>query len=117
MPVQEIFHDHSAEAIRRRLEGGAEASYLRDWSYGGSDGAVTTFAIVCGVVGANYSTSVILVLGAANIVADGFSMAASNYTGSKAENDEFDQIRAHEEMQVERDPDGEIQEIREIYRS
>ena len=117
MPVQEMFHDHSAEAIRRRLEGGAEASYLRDWIYGGIDGAVTTFAIVCGVVGANFSTSVILVLGAANIVADGFSMAASNYTGSKAENDEFDRIRAHEEMQVEQDPDGEIQEIREIYRS
>lgn len=117
MPVQEMFHEHSAEAIQQRLEGGTEASYLRDWIYGAIDGAVTTFAIVCGVVGANFSTSVILVLGAANIVADGFSMAASNYTGSKAENDEFDRIRAHEEMQVERDPDGEIQEIREIYRS
>ena len=117
MPVQEIFHDHSAEAIRSRLEAGSEASYLRDWIYGGIDGAVTTFAIVCGVVGANFSTSVILVLGAANIVADGFSMAASNYTGSKAENDEFDRIRAHEEEQIERDRDGEIQEIREIYRS
>lgn len=117
MPVQEMFHDHSAEAIRQRLEGTAEASYLRDWIYGGIDGAITTFAIVCGVVGANFSTSVILVLGAANIVADGFSMAASNYTGSKAENDEFDRIRSHEEMQVERDPAGEIQEIREIYRA
>ena len=117
MPVQDMFHDHSAESIRQRLEGGSEASYLRDWIYGGIDGAVTTFAIVCGVVGANFSTNVILVLGAANIVADGFSMAASNYTGSKAENDEFDRIRAHEEMQVDRDPDGEIQEIREIYRS
>jgi VIT1/CCC1 family predicted Fe2+/Mn2+ transporter len=117
LPVQEIFHEHSAEAIRRRLAAGTEASYLRDWIYGGIDGAVTTFAIVCGVIGANFSTSVILVLGAANIVADGFSMAASNYTGSKAENDEFDRIRAHEEMQVERDPAGEIQEIREIYRS
>ena len=112
-----MFHDHSAEAIRRRLESGTEASYLRDWIYGGIDGAVTTFAIVCGVVGANFSTGVILVLGAANIVADGFSMAASNYTGSKAENDEFDRIRAHEEVQIEKDPEGEIQEIREIYRA
>ena len=117
MPVQEMFHDHTAESIRRRLEGGAEASYLRDWIYGGIDGAVTTFAIVCGVVGANFSTSVILVLGAANIVADGFSMAASNFTGSKAENEEFDRVRAHEEMQIERDTEGEIREIREIYRA
>ena len=116
MPV-EMFHDHSAEAIRERLEGETEASYLRDWIYGGIDGAVTTFAIVSGVVGADFSTSVILVLGAANIVGDGFSMAASNYTGSKAEIDEFNRLRAHEERQVERDPGGETREVREIYRA
>ena len=85
----EIVHDHSTEAIRERLESGNEASYLRDWIYGGIDGAVTTFAIVSGVIGADLSTKVILILGAANIVADGFSMAASNYTGTKAENEEF----------------------------
>ena len=117
MPVQEMFHDHSAEAIRKRLDSGSEASYLRDWIYGGIDGAVTTFAIVSGVVGANFPTSVILVLGAANIVADGFSMAASNYTGSKAENDEFERIRVHEEQQIDRDREGETLEIREIYRT
>jgi vacuolar iron transporter family protein len=116
MPV-EMNHEHSAEAIRTRLQGETEASYLRDWVYGGIDGAVTTFAIVSGVVGANFSTSVILVLGAANIVADGFSMAASNYTGTKTEIEEFDRLRAHEERQVERNPEGEIREVREIYRA
>jgi VIT1/CCC1 family predicted Fe2+/Mn2+ transporter len=116
MPI-EIFHDHSPESIRRRLEQDNEASYLRDWIYGGIDGAVTTFAIVSGVIGANLATSVILILGAANIVADGFSMAASNYTGTKAENEEFDRIQAHEFRQIVRDPEGEINEIREIYRN
>jgi vacuolar iron transporter family protein len=113
----DIVHDHSAEAIRERLEDGNEASYLRDWIYGGIDGAVTTFAIVSGVIGADLSTKIILILGAANIVADGFSMAASNYTGTKAENEEFDRIRSHEERQIDRNPAGEIQEIREIYRA
>ena len=107
MTAQHIFHDHSTEAIRERLEEDTEASYLRDWVYGGIDGAVTTFAVVCGVVGADFSTVVIMVLGVANIVADGFSMAASNYTGSKAENDEFERIRDHEERQIDRDPSGE----------
>ena len=54
-------HDHSTEAIRERLEAGPRVSYLRDWVYGGIDGAVTTFAIVAGVVGANLSTGIILV--------------------------------------------------------
>ncbi len=54
-------HDHSAEAIRKRLASGPRMSYLRDWIYGGIDGAVTTFAIVFGVIGANLGTGIILV--------------------------------------------------------
>lgn len=110
-------HEHTTEAIRARLEAGPQARYLRDWIYGGIDGAITTFAIVSGVVGANLSTSIILVLGAANIVADGFSMAASNYTGTKSEREEYDRLRAHEEHQIVHDTEGETQEIREIYRA
>ena len=117
MRIAGLFHEHTPEAIRARLERGPQPSYLRDWIYGGIDGAVTTFAIVFGVIGANLGTGIILVLGAANIVADGFSMAASNYTGTKAENDEFDRIRAHEEHQIVHDPEGERREIREIYRA
>ena len=72
-------HAHTVEAISARLAKDPKVSYLRDWIYGGIDGAVTTFAIVAGVVGANLSSSVIIVLGLANLLADGFSMAAGNY--------------------------------------
>jgi VIT1/CCC1 family predicted Fe2+/Mn2+ transporter len=116
MPV-EIVHDHSTDAIRERLEEGSEVSYLRDWVYGGIDGAVTTFAIVSGVVGADLSIGIILVLGAANVVADGFSMAASNYTGTKAEIEEQARIRHHEHSQIDRNPEGERREVREIFRN
>jgi VIT1/CCC1 family predicted Fe2+/Mn2+ transporter len=117
MRLPDLFHEHTPEAIRERLEAGPQPSYLRDWIYGGIDGAVTTFAIVSGVVGANLSTGIILVLGAANIVADGFSMAASNYTGTKSEREEYDRIRAYEEHQIVHDRAGEIEEVREIYRA
>ncbi len=50
-------------------------SYLRDFIYGAIDGAVTTFAVVSGVAGAGLSSGVIVVLGFANLIADGFSMA------------------------------------------
>ena len=53
--------------------------YLGDLVYGAIDGIITTFAIVAGVVGASMSPRVIVILGVANLIADGFSMAASNY--------------------------------------
>jgi VIT1/CCC1 family predicted Fe2+/Mn2+ transporter len=61
--------------------------YLPDFIFGGVDGLVTTFAIVSGVVGASLSSSIILILGFANLFADGFSMAISNYLSSKSEED------------------------------
>lgn len=110
-------HSHHPHAIRERIEEGPKTSYLSDWVYGGIDGAITTFAIVAGVVGAELSTRVILILGAANIIADGFSMAASNYSGTKAEVDDYHRHRAYEENQVDKMPEGERMEIREIYRA
>lgn len=60
---------------------------LREFVYGGMDGAVTTFAIVTGAAGANLSVSVILILGFANVFADGFSMAVGSYLSEKSEQD------------------------------
>ena len=108
-------HEHSAQAIARRLSGAPAFSYLRDWVYGGIDGAVTTFAIVAGVIGAELSNRVVLILGLANLVADGFSMAASNYSGTKTELDEKAHLRAVEERHIEAVPEGEREEIRQIF--
>ena len=110
-------HDHDPEAIRERLAGNPKASYLRDFVYGGIDGSVTTFAIVSGVVGAGLSPSVILILGVANLVADGFSMAAGNYSATRTEKQEVDTIRAVEERHVAQFPEGEREEVRQIYRN
>ena len=108
-------HDHSEEAIRRRLADGPTANYMRDWVYGGIDGAITTFAIVAGSVGAGLSERVALILGVANIVADGFSMAAANYSGTKAEGDDYRRLQAVEERHIRLAPEGETEEIRQIF--
>lgn len=108
-------HSHSERAIRERLAQGPRSSYLRDWIYGGIDGAVTTFAIVAGVVGADLSASVILILGAANVIADGFAMAAGNYSGTKAERDDYDRVLAIERRHIALEPAGEREEIRQIF--
>lgn len=61
------------------------ASLLRDSVFAASDGIVTTFAVVAGSAGASLPPRVVLILGFANLFADGFSMAAGNYLGTKSE--------------------------------
>lgn len=59
--------------------------YLSEFVYGGIDGAVTTFAVVAGATGARFDTKVLLVLGFANLIADGFSMSVGSYLSKKSE--------------------------------
>jgi vacuolar iron transporter family protein len=114
MPSME--HEHTREAIHRRLAEGPHYSYLRDWVYGGIDGTVTTFALVAGVVGAHLASRVILVLGSANLIADGFAMAAGNYLATRSEQEEFHHAEAVERRHISAVPEGEREEVREILR-
>ena len=59
--------------------------YLAEFVYGGIDGIITTFAVISGALGASLNPAVILILGFANLFADGFSMAVSNYLSTKSE--------------------------------
>lgn len=68
---------------RRRL-GHLGGHYLPDLVYGANDGIITTFAVVSGVVGASLANGVIVILGLANLVADGLSMGASNYLARRS---------------------------------
>lgn len=107
--------DHSPDAIRLRLTNKPAYGYLGDAVLGAIDGCVTTFAIVAGAVGADLSGGVVVILGFANLIADGFSMAASNYLGTKSERERIDNIRLAEDRQIEAGPEGEREEIRQIF--
>ena len=88
---------------------------IEDFVYGATDGAVTTFAVVAGVVGAALSPSIILILGFANLFADGFSMAIGNYLGSKSQKEYMEKERRREEWEIDNLVEQEKQEIRDIY--
>lgn len=82
---------------------------MRDAVYGANDGIITTFSIVAGVVGADLGSHVILLLGVANLLADGFSMAASSYLGTKSEDELHIQERETEARELKELPEEEIQ--------
>ena len=107
-------HGHSHREIAERISAPKGRGVLRDAVYGAIDGTITTFAIVAGVAGAGLAPIVIVVLGLANVLADGFSMAAANYSGSKAERDNARRIREIEERHIKEHPRGEWHEAREI---
>jgi len=91
------------------------AKYLPEFVYGGIDGLVTTFAVVAWATGANLDLSIVLILGFANLFADGFSMSVGAYLANKSEHDHYKKNLAMEYREIEHLREKEIQEIRDIY--
>jgi VIT1/CCC1 family predicted Fe2+/Mn2+ transporter len=89
--------------------------YLGEFVFGGIDGSVTTFAVVAGATGAHLDSSVVIILGFANLLADGFSMSVGSYLSAKSERDNYEKHRKVEYWEIENMPETERQEIRDIF--
>jgi VIT1/CCC1 family predicted Fe2+/Mn2+ transporter len=89
--------------------------HFEDFIYGSFDGTVTTFAVVAGAVGASLSPIVVVILGFANLFADGFAMGVGNYQATKARTEFIQKERKREEWEIDHMAETEKQEIRDIY--
>ena len=81
---EKSLNDTMAKILAKRWE-----PYLSEFVYGGIDGCVTTFAVVSGVYGADLSSTIVIILGFANLLADGFAMSVGAYLSHKTELDTF----------------------------
>jgi len=106
---------HLATAAERHQH--ERGKYLKSTVYGGLDGIVTTFAVVAGVTGADLSPGVVLILGFANLVADGLSMGVGDYLSTKSEQQYQRSERRREEWEIDNFPDGEQRELVELYQA
>lgn len=95
--------------------GGTASEYLKSIVFGGLDGIITTFAIVAASSGGGFSTSVILMMGFANLIADGISMGFGDFLSSKAELDFAKLEYERETWEVENCIEGEVKEMVEIF--
>ena len=111
--VDHLKRQHHPDAIRARLES-PKPSYIASAILGGIDGTVTTFAIVAASVAGGLSQSAIIVLGLANLLADGFSMAVGNYNATQSHAEQIARAREIENDHIDRIPEGEREEVRMI---
>jgi len=109
---KEVIEKHFREEEHSEGRG----QYLGEFVYGAIDGTVTTFAVVSGATGAALSPMIVIILGFANLIADGFSMACGNFLSEKAQKDYIDKERKREEWEIKNMPEGEIEEIRGIFK-
>lgn len=114
---EDLIKEHHPDVIHKRLSQTPKKQNISDAVLGGIDGCITTFAVVSGSVGAGFPSSVAVILGFANLIADGFSMAVSNYESSKAEQEFFESIRKSEERHIDEIPEGEREEVRQIFQA
>lgn len=89
--------------------------YIGSFVYGALDGSITTFAVVSGVAGAGLSPNVVIILGLANLFADGLSMGVSDYLSTKSEIEYVEKEKMRELRLIGIQPEVEKEAIRKIY--
>ncbi len=89
--------------------------YLPEFVYGGIDGIVTTFAVVAGAAGAHLSVQIVLILGMANLIADGLSMSVGAYLAKRSEVDSYSKHLKKQYDKIAHHPEKASRQLREVY--
>eukprot|EP00043_Microstomoeca_roanoka_P009521 m.90856 g.90856 ORF g.90856 m.90856 type:complete len:319 (+) comp14607_c1_seq1:771-1727(+) len=122
--ARHAYREQNAELSRLAHEIGSSpemhstgaGQYIKAAVFGGLDGIITTFAVVASVNGARLSSGVVIVMGLANLVADGIAMGVGEYLSSLSEQHYAVSERHREEWEFDNNPEGEIKEMVDLYK-
>lgn len=124
--MQDTNIDNFIENLKKEHSQNPFAEYLREIVYGGSDGIVTTFAVVAGFSGASLfgspdaaylSFATVLLFGTANLFADALSMGLGNFLSIRSEKEVYKYVKAMERKEIEKNKEAEIEESIKILQS
>lgn len=115
--VDKARYAHQSGIDNKVVHGVAGERYVGDFVFGGIDGVITTFAVVAGVAGAQLSAAVVLILGLANLLADGFAMGIGNFLSIKSEHERYQTMQKHETWEIDSLPGIAKKEIEAIYQA
>lgn len=114
-PRHRLEAEHRPHRIRRRLADERGGGYMADAVLGAIDGAVTSFAVIAGARGGAFSGVVVVILGFANLLADGFSMAVSNFLGTRSRQQAVEKAQREEQRHIDLIPEGQREELRQVF--
>lgn len=112
---EQSIHAHNNTKFANEEHNSGQGKYIKNIVYGGLDGTITTFAAVAGVAGAALKPEIVLIMGFANLIADGLSMAIGDFLSTKAEIAYSRAEREREAWEVDNYPEGEKTELIELY--
>ena len=113
--VEESRELHDIQAAEEKHASQESGEIVKSFVFGGLDGIITTFAIVAAVAGAGLSTNTVILMGVANLVADGISMGLGDYLSEKAERNFVMHEFKREQWEMRNYPEGEVMEMIDIY--
>lgn len=114
MPTPQL-SDALKTHMQEDTHGHALGPYIHNIVYGGNDGIITTFAVVAGTVGAGLPGYIVVILGLANLLADGVSMATGAYLSLRSEADQYKRLHKEESKEIDDHPELEREEVRSFY--
>lgn len=91
------------------------SDFITDIVIGMSDGLTVPFALAAGLSGAVDAASIVTTAGVAEIVAGSIAMGLGGYLAGQTEQEHYEAELKREYEEVERVPDREKEEIREVF--